>query len=204
MNGLCYDIFMSPFEKALGRARADLLEPLSGSILEIGSGTGANFGLYSRPTEVTAIEPDPDMMRRSEALRPNGMTLLAGTAEALPMPSDSFDHVVSTFVFCSVHDTTKSIEEIIRVARPSARLHLIEHVKGVGLPGKLHELFTPLWSRICGGCHLNRKTLPLLEQAGFELEERRVLLNFIGTPFVLARLRVPKRPPDSMNVSFVQ
>lgn len=197
MNGSCYDIFMSPFEKALGRARADLLEPLSGPVLEIGSGTGANFGLYSRPKDVTAVEPDPEMLSHSEVRRPSEMTLLQGWAEELPLASDSFDHVVSTFVFCSVHDTTKSIEEIIRVARPGAMLHLIEHVKGVGLPGRLHELFTPLWSRICGGCHLNRETLPLLEQAGFELEERRVLLNFIGTPFVLARLRVPKRSPDS-------
>jgi ubiquinone/menaquinone biosynthesis C-methylase UbiE len=121
------------------------------------------------------------------------MTLLKGRAEELPLPSDSFDHIVSTFVFCSVHDTTRSIEEVIRVARPGATLHLIEHVKGVGLPGRLHELFTPLWSRICGGCHLNRKTLTLLEKAGFELHERRVLLNFIGTPFVLARLRIPSR-----------
>lgn len=197
MNGLCYDIFMSPFERALGRARAELLEPLSGPVLEIGSGTGANFGLYSRPSDVTAIEPDTEMLTRSEPRRPAEMTLLEGRAEALPFESNSFDHIVSTFVFCSVPDTTKCLDEIIRVAQPGARLHLIEHVKGVGLPGRLHELFTPLWTKVCAGCHLNRQTLTTLVGAGFELEERKVLLNFIGTPFVLARLRVPKRSPDS-------
>ena len=184
---------MAPFERALGRARADLLEPLSGPILEVGSGTGANFPLYASPEEVTAVEPDREMLSRSEPLRPPGLTLLKGRAEELPLESDSFDHIVSTFVFCSVRDTTGCIEEVVRVARPGGTLHLIEHVKGVGLPGRLHELFTPLWSRICGGCHLNRKTLPRLQQAGFELLERRVLLNFIGTPFVLARLQIPSR-----------
>ena len=184
---------MSPFERALGRARADLLAPLSGPVLEIGSGTGANFGIYSHPEDVTAIEPDREMLSHSEARRPPGMTLLEGRAEQLPSEGDSFDHVVSTFVFCSVRDTTRCLQEIVRVARPGARLHLIEHVKGVGLPGRLHELFTPLWSKVCAGCHLNRETLTTLGKAGFELEERRVLLNFIGTPFVLARLRVPSR-----------
>ena len=137
------------------------------------------------------------MLRHSEARLPPEMTLLEGRAEELPLESDYFDHIVSTFVFCSVRDTSRCLQEIVRVARPGARLHLIEHVKGLGLPGRLHELFTPLWSRVCAGCHLNRETLTTLEEARFELDERKVLLNFIGTPFVLARLRVPKRSPDS-------
>lgn len=192
MNACCYDIMMKPFElAALSRARAELVGALSGRILEIGCGTGANFHLYRQPELVDAVEPDEQMLERALQIRPPGLVLHSGFAEELPIPDNQFDHVVSTLVFCSLKDPLRSAQEICRVCKPGGVLHLIEHVKGIGLTGHLHELCTPLWSRLAGGCHLNRKTMSLLEAAGFQAEEKRVVLNFLGTPFVLSRLRVP-------------
>lgn len=192
MNGCCYDLFMSPFEAvALRQARSELIAPLSGRILEIGSGTGANFRLYQEPALVTAVEPDPEMMKRAESLRPPGLDLKTCRAEELPLGDGCFDHVVSTLVFCSLSDVGRAVDEIVRVCKPGARLHLLEHVKGKGLPGRLHTLCTPVWSKICGGCHLDRETLTDLVRFGFELEEERVVLNFLGTPFVFSRMKVP-------------
>ena len=193
MNGFCYDILMKPFEvAALSRARAELVGPLSGRILEIGCGTGANFHLYHRPELVDAVEPDEGMLERALQIRPSGLVLHSCSAEELSLGDNLFDHVVSTLVFCSLKDPLRSAREICRVCKPGAKLHLVEHVRGVGLAGCLHDFCTPLWSKLAGGCHLNRETGSMLEAAGFQVEEQRVVLNFLGTPFVLSRLRVPK------------
>ena len=83
-------------------------------------------------------------------------------------------------------------DEMKRLLRPGGTVHLLEHIKGVGLPGRLHDLCTPLWSKVAGGCHLNRNTLELLQESGFRIEERTTVLSFIGTPFVQARVRLPE------------
>lgn len=189
MKGQCYDIFIKPFEwAALNRARRELIAPLQGRVLEIGSGTGANFSFYSTPELVTASEPDPAMLRVSQSIKPSGLVLENWKAESLALPDQSVDHIVSTLVLCSVRDLTRCSVEFRRVLKPEGRLHLIEHVKGCGFPGRLHELCTPIWSKICGGCHLNRATISCLSQAGFDVVEERVVLNFLGTPFIFARL----------------
>jgi ubiquinone/menaquinone biosynthesis C-methylase UbiE len=188
MSGCCYDIFMKPFEwAALARARAELIGPLSGRVLEIGSGTGANFPYYRQPELVTAVEPDEQMMKRALRVRPSGLDLHSCFAEELPLSDDCVDHVVSTLVLCSVKDPYRSLHEIRRVCKPGGQLHLIEHVKGRGLAGRLHDLCTPVWSRLAHGCHLNRETMLILQETGFQLDEERVVLNFLGTPFILGR-----------------
>lgn len=180
---------MRPFEIfALRAARRELVAELRGEILEIGCGTGANFPHYGEPQNLTATEPDPDMFRFSQACCPEETALENWSAEELPLPDHSVTHVVSTLVFCSVGNLERTFQELKRVLKPGGTLHLIEHVKGNGVPGRLHELCTPVWSRICGGCHLNRETLVAAEKHGFERAESRTLFNFIGTPFVFARL----------------
>ncbi|MBI3394985.1 MAG: hypothetical protein HY042_04045, partial [Spirochaetia bacterium] len=62
-----YDRFMDRTEKVvLQRRRKRLLKDLSGVILEVGSGTGVNFPLYSAKASVTAAEPSPAMMREAQ------------------------------------------------------------------------------------------------------------------------------------------
>lgn len=190
MNGCCYNLFMTPFEKAaLGLAREELLRDLSGRVVEVGCGTGVNFGLYPEPEKVLALEPDEEMRRVAESVRPPGLDLRQGLAEAIPVPDASVDHLVVTLVFCSVESLMQSLLEARRVLKPEGTLHFLEHVKGDGIYGRLHDWCTPLWSRIAGGCHLNRETVSVLTEAGFEVIELREVLRFIGTPFVMGRAR---------------
>jgi len=52
-----------------------------------------------------------------------------------------------------------------------AELRLLEHVRMEHRPiGWLQEKATPLWKRVAGGCHLDRDTLALVHEAGFEVE----------------------------------
>ena len=71
-----YDRLMKGSEEAcLVQWRADLLRDLSGTVLEIGAGTGATLALY--PQQVTRLvmcEPDPHMRRKLEQRRATSST----------------------------------------------------------------------------------------------------------------------------------
>ena len=193
MNGRCYDFLMRGFEKvALREARRTTLSSLKGRILEVGCGTGVNFEWYRDPSMVTAIDPDKDMLKVARSVCPAGLRVEPWGLEDIPLEGYSFDHIVCTLVLCSVRDPGEAFETMKRLLKPGGTIHLLEHIKGVGLPGQLHELCTPLWSKVAGGCHLNRNTLGLLEESGFHITESSTVLTFIGTPFVMATARLPQ------------
>ena len=62
-----YDRMSRSEEKGfLGDMRRSLLSEVTGDVLEIGAGTGANFDHYAAGARVTALEPDPFMAARAE------------------------------------------------------------------------------------------------------------------------------------------
>lgn len=169
-----YDTLMGPFERrGLGTIRRQLIQKASGEVLEIGSGSGLNFPFYIHAKKVTAIEPEP-LMRRLSLTRAQqahvNIELISAKAEKLPFPDNHFDTVVGTLVFCTIPDPIMALEEIRRVCKPDGQLFLFEHVK-IDHPflGPLQNRLTPLWRRLCDGCHLNRPTLGWVEQAGFNV-----------------------------------
>jgi ubiquinone/menaquinone biosynthesis C-methylase UbiE len=186
-----YDGLMHPLERRAFRAvRTGLLREAHGLVLEVGSGTGINFPLYRGAALVVALEPDPYMRARSAARAVRAavpVALVGGSAEALPFPDACFDTAVATLVFCTIAQPGVAAREIRRVLKPGGKLLLFEHVK-LHRPvlGKLQDLATPVWKHVAGGCHLNRDTLALLEQHGYELTERA---SCYGEIFVTARAR---------------
>ena len=58
-----YDPLMENFEQSLKENRHALLNPLRGTILEVGSGTGVNFPFYDSTSKVIAIEPSLPMLK---------------------------------------------------------------------------------------------------------------------------------------------
>ncbi|MDT7555919.1 MAG: hypothetical protein QOI68_389, partial [Pseudonocardiales bacterium] len=69
------------------------LAPLAGSpnpqLLDLAAGTGKlTASLVHRSSQVTAVEPDPEMLAVLHAELP-GVTALAGTAEDIPLPGAS-------------------------------------------------------------------------------------------------------------------
>ncbi len=167
----------------LGEMRDRALAGLHGDVLEIGAGTGANFAHYPLGVRVTALEPDPYMMRRARAklsmLGRTDITLEQRPAEELP-PDAQFDAVVSTLVLCTVDDVDASLGEIRRVLRPGGELRFIEHVRAQGVVGRMQDLVKPAWGYFGAGCNPNRRTEELLRKAGFDVSvaERRKLMGF--------------------------
>jgi SAM-dependent methyltransferase len=162
-----------------------LFSALTGTVLEIGAGYGANFGYYSPEIRWIGVEPDvnshADLRRATEAhgfaadIRPLKAEQLTGIDDA------SIDAVVTTLVMCSVADPDAALREILRVLKPGGRYVFVEHVAGQSqtLGRGVQNFVQPLWSRLFDGCHPNRETWAFVEQAGFD----RVEIEHFRVPF---------------------
>lgn len=169
-----YDLMMRPLERrGLEEIRKNLVSKARGNVLEIGSGTGLNFPFYANAQSVTAIEPN-SLMSEKSALRqrkaPIPIKVISGNAEEMSFPDHTFDCVVCTLVLCSVTNPSKVIDEIKRVCKPDGQILLFEHVK-VDQPrlSQIQNWLTPMWKRLCDGCHLNRDTINLIKGKEFKI-----------------------------------
>ena len=168
---------------AMRNWRPQLVQNIPGEVLEIGVGSGTNLPLYRRATHVWGIEPDAAAAaaaQKAAAAAAVPVEVRVASAEALPFDDDSFDHVVSSLVFCSVTDPPQALAEIARVLRPGGVLHMLEHVRpGFAPLGWLAAAVTPTWSRMAGNCHLDRRTVDLLRRQGWQVQVRRRIGIFV-------------------------
>jgi ubiquinone/menaquinone biosynthesis C-methylase UbiE len=158
--------------------RRRLLDGLSGTVVEIGSGHGLNFPLYPpEVAEVIAIEPEPTLRSQAETAATTAtvpIRILAGVADELPLEDASVDAAVASLVLCTVPDQSRAFAEIRRVLRPDGELRFYEHVVPRCQPKRaLFQVIdrSGIWPAIAGGCHAARDTTTVIMQAGFDIEE---------------------------------
>jgi ubiquinone/menaquinone biosynthesis C-methylase UbiE len=169
-----YDKFMAGTEKAGLRAQREaLLAGVTGRVLEIGGGTGANLAFYGAVEELVITEPEEPMARRLERkVAASGIRarVVRAPAEQLPFDDESFDVVVSTLVLCTVSDPPQALAEVHRVLKPGGRLVFLEHVRSDsdGL-SRWQDRLNGLQNRVGHGCNCNRRTLDSITAAGFSI-----------------------------------
>jgi ubiquinone/menaquinone biosynthesis C-methylase UbiE len=162
-------------QKQLLPFRQRVIGAAEGRVLEIGIGSGLNFPLYGNPVKsVIGLEPSSELLnmarpRADTAAAP--ITLLDAAAEAIPLDSGSIDTVITTWTLCTIGNATRALAEMRRVLRPSGALLFVEHGRAPE-PGvaRWQDRLDPLWSRLSGGCHLNRKIDDLIRGGGFWIE----------------------------------
>jgi ubiquinone/menaquinone biosynthesis C-methylase UbiE len=175
----------------MAERRTQLLAGLSGRVLEIGAGTGLNFGRYPETvTEVVAVEPERHLRAMAEAAPAAvPVRVVAGVAERLPCGDEEFDAVVVSLALCSVADPRQALTEARRVLERGGELRFLEHVasqrRSVGLVQRLAD--ATLWPHVAGGCHLHRDTGSLITEAGFSIERCEAF------PFGIPPFDPPKR-----------
>lgn len=148
-----------------------------GVVLEIGVGSGLNLAFYDpgRVTRVVGIDRSAELLQRARARAasaPVPVELMLAPVEQLPFADRSFDAAVVTYTLCSVDDPSRALAEIHRVLRPGAELIFVEHglAPDAG-PRRWQHRLTPAWSRIGGGCHLDRDIAGLLRDAGLHSDD---------------------------------
>ncbi len=176
------------YNKKVDERKRKLFSALSGRVLEIGPGTGANLEYYPENISLIGLEPNPFMQNylkeRAEELYQK-IEIITGTAENIPLTDESVDFVVSTLVLCSVDDIYEALAEIKRVLKPGGRFLFMEHVAAPrkNLLRNTQHLIEPLWKRMADGCHPDRETWKAIESTGFknvEIEHFRLSLPVVS------------------------
>jgi ubiquinone/menaquinone biosynthesis C-methylase UbiE len=181
--------------------RRELLDGLTGRVIEVGAGNGLNFAHYPTTiTEVVAVEPEPYLRQRAAERAEDAavaITVVDGTANQLPADDASFDAAVVSLVLCSVDDQHTALAEAHRVLRPGGELRFYEHVVAnhPRLARIQRALDRTIWPRVGGGCHASRDTLTAIEANGFTIENHRrfqfrpALILAITAPHILGTAR---------------
>lgn len=159
------------------RLRGAWVPEARGRVLEIGIGSGLNLPFYSSKVEcVYGVEPSAELQKMAEerAKRTNAKVefLLQSAEDTIALTDSSIDTVVMTWTLCSISDPMRALAQMKRVLKPSGRMLFIEHGRAsdAGV-ARWQDRLTPVWKKIGGGCHLNRKIDDLLRVAGFEIQE---------------------------------
>jgi SAM-dependent methyltransferase len=133
------------------------------SVLDVGAGTGAlTRALVGHGAEVLAAEPLPAMRARLVAALPE-VTVVDGTAEALPFPDGRVDAVTAAQAF-HWFVVERALPELHRVLRPGGRLAVVFNRRDLTTPEQaaLDALLAPYrgdtpswathdWERSLGG-----------------------------------------------------
>jgi ubiquinone/menaquinone biosynthesis C-methylase UbiE len=161
--------------KAMQDERRRCLEGVTGSVLEVGFGTGLNLPYYpGTVTKLVGVDPSETsakLARKRIAASPFPVEIVGLSAERIPVADVSFESIVSTFTLCSIPDVTTALREMRHALRPGGRLYFVEH--GLAEDFRVQrwqKRLNPVQKRIFGGCQLDKPISALIEQAGFEIE----------------------------------
>lgn len=166
------DLIDPGVHKLHGEAKGAAIGGMTGTIVDVGAGTGANMRYYAPGVKVIAVEPNPVMHDRlREKADAHGVDLEIRTVagERMDLADDEADHAVGTLVLCGVADPAAVLEEIKRVVKPGGTYFFLEHVVAT-TPGvrALQRVTRPVQKWMANGCDVMRDTGATIEAAGFD------------------------------------
>jgi ubiquinone/menaquinone biosynthesis C-methylase UbiE len=146
-----------------------------GDVLEIGFGSGLNLPFYDtqKVRKIWGLEPSEGMRRKAQSMVDASnldVEFIDLPGESIPLVANSVDTVLVTYTLCTIPDAIAALEEMRRVLKPDGSLLFCEH--GIAPDESVrrwqHRL-NPAWSRIAGGCNMNRDIPDLIAKGGFEM-----------------------------------
>jgi ubiquinone/menaquinone biosynthesis C-methylase UbiE len=188
-----------PFERVRYKpVREILFKGLSGDLLDAGVGTGRNFPYYPDGAKVTGIDLSPAMLGRARWRKKKlgiSVELIEGNVTAMDFANDSFDTIVSTFLFCvlEAEHQLPALKELRRVCRPDGSIHILEYsISERPLHRFIMKLWAP-WVRFAYGAAFDRNTEQYLDAAGLKL----VKTEFLYEDIIKILIAVPENKPGS-------
>jgi SAM-dependent methyltransferase len=153
-------------------------------VLDLGSGGGIDVLLSARRVGPTGKAYGVDMTDEMLALaRENqqkagaeNVEFLKGDIEAIPLPDNSVDVIISNCVINLSADKARALREAFRVLKPGGRFAVSDVVVRGELPAEVRRSME-LWVGCVAGALGEEEYIQLLRQAGFEsigLEPTRI------------------------------
>ena len=143
--------------------------------MDVGIGSGLNIPFYnkSKINYLYGLDPSKELLDIAKSIANENqleVDFLQCSAESIPLPDRSIDTVLITYTMCTIPDVALSNSEIMRVLKDDGKLLFCEH----GLApdkniAKWQKRINPLWSKIAGGCNLNRDIPKLISSSGFKI-----------------------------------
>ncbi len=143
-------------------------------VLDLGSGGGIDCFLSARQVgetgRVTGLDMTPAMLelaRKNQAnLGVTNVEFVQGEIEAMPLPSDSYDVIISNCVVCLSPDKDAVFSESFRVLAPGGRIHLSD-VLALSPEGPAAN-DAESWVACAAGAEFHEVYIGRLRRAGFE------------------------------------
>ena len=164
---VCGNKFFDPW-------RRRVCEGLEGDIIELGFGSGTNVPfLPASVHRVVAIEPSrvAREVAASKIARSDIDVTFVDLDGAHSLGDDSLDGALCTFTLCSVERPDVVLRQLLRVMKPGAAFHFLEHgLAPDSRTARWQHRLNGLEERLAGGCQLTRDPLALISESGFVIE----------------------------------
>jgi SAM-dependent methyltransferase len=144
-------------------------------VLDLGSGGGIDVLLSAKRVGPTGKAYGLDMTDEMLALAlenkaragAENVEFLKGHIEAIPLPSNTVDVIISNCVINLSGDKRRVLAEAFRVLKPGGRFAVSDVIVREGLPEPVKASMT-LWTGCVGGALDEREFIGLLSAVGFE------------------------------------
>lgn len=162
-----YNLLEAPMELFFSKWRKDLIGRANGKILEVGVGTGKNIKYYSKDADLTVIDFSNGMLEKAKNRWGNykNIKFKYGDIQKTKFADNTFDTVLASYVFCSVPDPIKGLNEVKRICKNDGKILLLEHVRSdIKLWGSLMDILNPLVKYLFG-YNINRNIEEIIKSS---------------------------------------
>ena len=145
------------------------------TVLDLGSGGGIDVLLSARRVGPTGKAYGLDMtdemlalaLENKEKAGARNVEFLKGHIEAIPLPSNTVDVIISNCVINLSGDKRTALAEAFRVLKPGGRFAVSDVIVRGGLPNAV-KASMPLWTGCVAGALEEQEFIDLLTAVGFE------------------------------------
>ena len=161
--------------KPISYQRKKVVPEASGTILEIGIGSGLNIPYYqkSKVNRVIGLDPSEQLCKMAKKTADNynfSIDFLVNGAEEIQLASNTIDTILLTYTLCSIPEPDIALKEIMRVMKSDGRILFCEHgIAPDEVVQKWQNRINPLWGKLFGGCNINRDIPNILKNGGFKI-----------------------------------
>lgn len=162
---------------SIGTQRQIVVPKATGTVLEVGIGSGLNLPFYNRSKvkNIIGIDPGQGVLERGRDRFESmdiPLEILVESAENISLENNSIDTVLLTWAGCSIPDIKTALGEMRRVLRPNGQLVFCEHGRSNDPRiARRQDLLNKIWPLFSGGCNVNRNIASLLKETGFNIHE---------------------------------